>query len=497
MVGRSSGDCGVIRQTTRKETVTMQNVERGQDSQDIQRTTPGLQLWKLLGFMLAALLAFYLFMFLRYRPYDIDNPWFLSFSYGRFVEHVTTDQFMNVRFPGGMDGTQYFGLLAASVQYAVGLLAGWREWPIEILSTVCVVLSLLLWSLQLRRLGYSNKFVLSFVLIAGLCEPFLAVAESFRYEYMSVLLISAGLALVAYRRIMPGLFLVAIAAEVEPMAVLGLIPAGILAYSVCKDRWSVTWRLAAVIAAVAGICVWLHPNLTHLHELSEAQSGASITYGGIARAYFFERRRHLPELVLFVCAGWFYWRRRRTVRSHYLGISAGALGCVSLLTPHGNVAYMVFIYPFLIGMALDAFETSSRFGWVALLWAIYLLPQYMWLAYTNRNLGYRERDFAEVSNTIENAAREIGVGPDDLRVYGDYGLWLAHPHFYRAASPNTLQFANEADLFVCYQAPPSSGKMLANDMLYCPDIRRHFPLTLISKTLVRGNTLYLYAKGQK
>src|ERR1700723_47894 len=54
--------------------------------------------------VLLGLFGFYLLMFLRYRPYDIDNPWFLSFSYNSYVEHICTDQFMNVRFPEGMDG---------------------------------------------------------------------------------------------------------------------------------------------------------------------------------------------------------------------------------------------------------------------------------------------------------------------------------------------------------------------------------------------------------
>ena len=54
--------------------------------------------------ILFGLLGFYLLIFLRYRPYDIDNPWFLSFSYNACIEHIKTDQFMQVNIRAGMDG---------------------------------------------------------------------------------------------------------------------------------------------------------------------------------------------------------------------------------------------------------------------------------------------------------------------------------------------------------------------------------------------------------
>src|ERR1700761_1795632 len=83
--------------------------------------------WKPLATIIVALLLFYLSMFLHYRPFDIDNPWFLSFSYSSFVEHVYSDQYMNVAFPSGMDGTQFFGKTAAFAQYLVALCAGWNQ----------------------------------------------------------------------------------------------------------------------------------------------------------------------------------------------------------------------------------------------------------------------------------------------------------------------------------------------------------------------------------
>ena len=93
----------VLEQTQRADADFLGSREAG----DTHHGGEDARWWKGVLVLLLALLAFYLFIFLRYRPYDIDNPWFLSFSYNRFIEHIRSDQFAKVVFPGGMDGTQY------------------------------------------------------------------------------------------------------------------------------------------------------------------------------------------------------------------------------------------------------------------------------------------------------------------------------------------------------------------------------------------------------
>jgi hypothetical protein len=48
-----------------------------------------------------------------YRPYNIDDPWFLSFSYGLCHRQSELDLAFGGRFPNGMGGTIAFGKLAA------------------------------------------------------------------------------------------------------------------------------------------------------------------------------------------------------------------------------------------------------------------------------------------------------------------------------------------------------------------------------------------------
>jgi hypothetical protein len=286
---------------------------------------------------------------------------------------------------------------------------------------------------------------------------------------------------------------VAIAIEVEPMAGLGIVPAAVLAFSLYKDRQCVIRRIVAAGAAAITICLCLHPNIKELFR-AHTHNGDLELVGGFVRAYFVERHRHLPELVFYAAAGWLYWHNRRSVQSHYLGISAALLTAASLLTPHGNAACMIFLCPFLARMALVAVKAERYPVRVAVLVLAYLLPQYGVLMRMNCGLGYRGQDIQQVSTAIDNASRQIGVTENDLRVYGDDGLWFAHPHFYRGAFSNTLRYADEANLFVCYEQPPTNNGMVADHSLYCPDLRQHFPLIPISTTLVKGNTLYLYAK---
>jgi hypothetical protein len=454
--------------------------------------------WKLPVFILCGLFVFYLTMFLRYRAYDIDNPWFLSFSYNSFVEHIKTDQFMDVRFPDGMDGTLLFGKLAAFVQYELLSHVGWRQWPMAAMSSGFVVFSLATWWLQLRRLRYSESFIVAFLVIAGLSEPFLSTASKFRYEYFSFALLSLGLLLVAYRRPVLGIFVAALAVEVQPAALVGIIPVIVLAC--CTNRLTIRLLVRATIAlSLAGtIYLYLHPQVLFLgYRLPHSRLSASLWNGGFFTSYFFDRRRHLPELITFLIAGAFYWRKRNVINSHYLGISAIAMSVFSLLMPHGNASYMIFLYPFLVAAALSAFNLE-RWAPVAIILACtYVLPQYAALAYINRSQGYRSQDISQVAATIQDAAQHLDIRDDSLRIYGDYGLWFAHPHFYRAAAQTTISNVQDADLYLCFDSPILGSPGISESMFHCSDIKRLVDLRLVSTTVVRGRKLYLYCKQNK
>jgi hypothetical protein len=451
---------------------------------------------KLPIFILCGLFVFYLGMFQRYRAYDIDNPWFLSFSYDTYVEHINTDQFMNVRFPDGMDGTAIFGKLAAFVQYALLSHIGWQQWPMAVIASSFVMLSLTMWWMQLRRLGHSESFLLTFVIIVGLSEPFLSTANKFRYEYFSFALLSFGLLLAAYRKPLVGILVAALAVEVQPAALIGVIPVIVLSCHINRLTIGLFIRIASGLSIAGILYLCLHKSvLYHGYPLQHSSFPNSFWKGGFFASYFFDRRRHLTELLVFLIAGIFYWRRRNNINSHYLGISAIVMSIFSLFIPHGNASYMIFLYPFLVAMALSVVRLERRVATVIVALACaYVLPQYAALAYMNRSQGYRSQDVRQVTNMIKDAARQLDIKDDDLRIYGDYGLWFAHPRFYRAAAQTTISNVKDADLYLCFDHPVWGNPVIPEAMFYCPDIRRLVSLQLVSTAMIRGNMLYIYAK---
>ncbi len=235
--------------------------------------------------ILGVLFCFYLGMFLKYRAYDVDNPWFLSFSYNTCVEHIDTDQYLNVPFPRGMDGTQFFGKLAAYGQCAVLRPLEWQPWPSVILSASLVVLSLGMWWFMLRKLDYPARFSIGFMIVAGLSEPFLSVANKFRYECFSFAFVSLGLLLVSYSRPFWGVLVAALAVEVQPIAIVGIAPVLILVWSTQKITRALMLRLICASALAFTFYLALHPNALHASQyLGKIKSGEISKVGGFFAA---------------------------------------------------------------------------------------------------------------------------------------------------------------------------------------------------------------------
>ena len=445
--------------------------------------------------ILFGLFVFYAATFLRYRSYDIDNPWFLSFSYNTCVEHIYHDAFMNVRFPAGMDGTFLFGKLAAYVQFAALGKLGWQQWPAMLLSSSFVLFSLGIWGLLLRRLGYTSAYVNLFLVAVGFSEPFVSAAEKFRYEPFSFGLLSIGLLLISYEWVAVGVFLGALAVEIQPIACVGLIPILVFTFWTRKFSLALVFRFMGALLIAGCLYFVLHPSIMNIRDyLSNGQMVRGASRGGMLAAYFVQRPRHLPELVCFLIAGPIYWRTRRTVQSNHLAISCLAMALVSVFIPHGNASYMIFIYPFLVSVALSAYRVELRAGLALALVLLYAIPQYVVWAYLNGDRGYRTEDIRQVSGTIATVSKQLGISDDAVKIYGDYGLWFAHPHLYEAATRNTVQDADRADLYLCYERSIQIEAFSPTDVFYCPDLKRLVPLRLIATVTVHGNELYLYTK---
>ena len=158
---------------------------------------------------------------------------------------------------------------------------------------------------------------------------------------------------------------------------------------------------------------------------------------------------------------------------------------------------MIFLYPFLVVMALSAFQMERRWGLILVIVLVYFLSQYAVLAYINRGEGYRTADILKVSDAIQSIADEQKIDDAKMQIYGDYGLWFAHPHNYMAASCQTLNSIHDADLYLCFNHPASIVELQPRYMFLCPDILRQVALRPVRSMDVRGNTLYFYLKQDR
>jgi hypothetical protein len=161
---------------------------------------------------------------------------------------------------------------------------------------------------------------------------------------------------------------------------------------------------------------------------------------------------------------------------------------------HGNPAYMIFLYPFLIVASLSAIQIERNWRFVVAAVLFYFLTPYAVLAYLNRGKGYSTTDIHQVSDTIQQIARDRGVEAAKLRVYGDYSLWFAHPGNYRAASFSTADKIQDADLYLCFDRSFDIAALQPLNMFYCQDILARVLVHPIRAMEVHGNKLYFYVR---
>jgi hypothetical protein len=337
-----------------------------------------------------ALAAFYCLMFQKYRAYDLDNPWFLSFSYNLTTTGVEKDVFWYVPFPDGMDGTIYFGKLAAYVLSAPLAVVGWQARLASLVVIAFTVASLVLWRYALRSWGISERFTAFYILLLGLTEPVLSMAQKFRYEFFAFFLFSLAIWLASQKRAFLALLLAFLAVETEPAAIV--CPAAIFLL-LRSDLTSIRKLLPLTACAGAlafGVYELMHPHAIPLMFASaKGQQAAGYLPGSTLTDYFLVRRRHLLDLAFLLLGVWLWRRNGSDDRFQVtLGTIALLLSACFFLSPHPNVSYMVFLMPFLLLLALHGYLETPRLHWTPVVFMSLLLAQYAALYYVNYREGF-------------------------------------------------------------------------------------------------------------
>jgi hypothetical protein len=446
---------------------------------------------------LLVLAAFYIALFGLYRAYEIDNPWYLSFSRSYWVDHFTGDKFLNGIFPDGMGGTVVFGRLAALLQGIALHRFGWRPEPALWFSVTLVLLGLGLWYRFLRQSGWGVASSSALILALGLTEPFVSMANRFRFEPLSFVLFSATFLLAAQRRCTLAIAVGFLAVETEPAA--GIIAISAIFLVSRMEGWTGKLLLRILFggACFAIVYLSLHPDITSVLRGTDWHRGAGQRQiGGFLTAYFLERKRHLPELLFFLGIFFFYFRSRAQMSAlvRRMAEVTGLVCLFSFVMNWPTPAYMIFFFPPALVVAAGVMQVRYKTVWLLPTFiALLMLPQYCAVAYLNRGESYRDEDLKAVNDLILGSEQKLGLLDSRTEIMGDYSLWFAHPSHYRAlAKPTLAQIPNE-DLFLCFDGPIRPAVMVDQIVRYCGDVRDRIAVREVGQMTVRGHLLRVLA----
>jgi hypothetical protein len=373
-------------------------------------------------------IAIHATMFGNYRVnLAIDTPWDLSFSYNYCMKGIDTDVTFGSQFPGGMGGTVAFGKLAAMVQCAALAPFNWSLVAANVLSVAGVVLSMTVIFVFLVGEGFDRAGAIICCLALAATEPFIAMANQSKYEYVTFLLAVWGLLLAARRHLFLAGLISVLAIEVQPIGIMA--PIYLIAYELGRMIQARRYRVEfdrvvkMVLGGVLGLAVYfiLHPHILALLAASPnpAQWGKEgsihFLYG-----YFFESRlyRHLPELGIFIaCLLVHIWRREYMQWPFPLVASLATL-FIGFFIAHRNSFYTPLWY---FPSFLLVFVTIGR-AWRAVavpaLVLVQFVPQYA-VGYVE---GHKYANRGELQ-VARSAIASRGTDLSHVRIFGDSIFW--------------------------------------------------------------------------
>ena len=455
--------------------------------------------------LIAFLGLLYLALLGKYSGFELDNIWFLSFSHSFWVDHIPIDTFMLTQFPDGMGGVIAFGKLAAVLQGAVLNLAGWSLANAILISVAFTLFSLVLLAQTCRRIGFSANFTLCYIAFLGFTEPFVAMSQRARYEFLAVFLLSLALWLAARDRPTLAIFIGALATEIEPTAIVVAFATAIFLFSLnARTRVLRTSQLLLriLIGVAAAIAVYF---LLHPHVVSVLRSADWDTFGkrttrwpgGFVGAYYIIYRRHLPELALLIAAvATCFLPRKRHLLLEWPALCTSTIVVAATLLRWPNPEYFCLIAPFVCLFILQVFYSDGCRKWILAAILLFTLPQYAWRyrVWSSRHAAISQHEQSEVSVAIDRAAALIGKPSEQLKIVGNYTLWFAHPHLFvninrLIVTPVMLR---NADLILCFDQPvnPPSRQDIVCSELNSAEYRQ------VDSMILSGNQLRLLQPTQ-
>ena len=372
--------------------------------------------------------AIYAVMFGNYRVnVAIDTPWDLSFSYNYCMKGIDTDPTFGSTFPNGMGGTVAFGKLAAIVQCAALAPFNWSLLAANALSVAGVVLSMAAIFVFLTAEGFDRFDALICCLALAATEPFVAMANQSKYEYVTFFLAVSGLLLAERRHFLLAGLISVLAIEVQPIGIMA--PIYLIAYELSRMIQTRRYHLESdriakvVLGGVLGVAVYF---VLHAHILALLAARPNPTEWGkegsihFLYGYFFEARlyRHLPELAIFIACLFVHFWRRDYMQWPFPLVASLATLFIGFFIAHRNSFYTPFWYfPSFLLVFLTIGRTWRAIAVPALVLVLFV-PQYA-VAYIEGH-KYARQDELEVARS---AIASRGTDLSHAHIFGDSMFW--------------------------------------------------------------------------
>jgi hypothetical protein len=390
--------------------------------------------WILISLYLVAVLSVYLLLHGIYRPENMDDAVFLSFAHNYVIRGIEGDLCFGASAgSGGYGGVTLFG---KTFTYLYGYLLnflGWTKDHAHLISTFMVFLSALAWVAILKQLGFSRRLTVFFGLALLIVEPFFSAANQARPDALVFFL--ATLTLLCFVRgwFVPAGFLAAVSMEIHPVGIISFLwaisAAMAMLWSPSQSRRITggTMGLQLALGMVLGVLYYLALHHKNLVMLSGAVAGGNV--GGVFRIlieYFLKTKylRHLPELALFLsCALWFLGKRLYRKNRFIPAFLLAALAFATIIR-RPSFMYMIYVYPALLLLVLWTFEGSRHLRTMAILWLVYLLPQYALVYVQNRDWNL-SKYIAKVQQAVPSDRTPVIGRPNDWFAFMNrsfYGL---------------------------------------------------------------------------
>ena len=375
-----------------------------------------------------AILATYILLHGIYRPYNYDDPGFLSFLYNFSTRGIDRDLVFGTTEKTGYSGVVLFGKTGGFLYGTVLEVIGWTRSHSHLISIILIAAAACCWHRFLIGAGFSARFALFFVLLLLLLEPFFGAANQARSDALCFFLSSLVLLLFSKRLHVCAGFFAVVAFEVHPVGIAAffyILAAAAAGKGIAPEG---PWRriaplLGLVVGSILGAAYYclLHADaLPLLSGTLRHGNRGGFRLAPILSEYFFKTKylRHLPELLLIAGSAVIFIIRGSIRRYRTVSLFFAASMLISLVIRRPNFMYMIFIYPGFLLLILTVFETAGRLRLLMAVFLIYLLPQYAVVYFHNRDFDL-DRYLTKVTAAVPADRRTVVGNPNDWFAFKD------------------------------------------------------------------------------